>query len=159
VAAAIHRVDPTLPLLRTTTMDAFLEATLGPERFRSLLVGAFAVLGLVLAAVGIYGVTSRGVVERTRELGVRLALGSGRGALWRMVIGQALSAVGIGLLLSAPVAFVAIRGLSHWLENVSAGDALAAVPAVVLLAAIAAAAAAVPAWRASRLDPIEALRD
>lgn len=159
VAAAIHRVDPTLPLLRTTTMDAFLEATLGPERFRSLLVGAFAVLGLVLAAVGIYGVTSRGVVERTRELGVRLALGSGRGALWRMVIGQALSAVGIGLLLSAPVAFVAIRGLSHWLENVSAGDALAAVPAVVLIAAIAAAAAAVPAWRASRLDPIEALRD
>jgi predicted permease len=159
VAAAIHRVDPALPLLRTTTMDAFLEATLGPERFRSLLVGAFAVLGLVLAAVGIYGVTSRGVVERTRELGVRLALGSGRGALWRMVIGQALSAVGVGLLLSAPVAFVAVRGLSHWLENVSAGDALAAVPAVVLLAAIAAAAAAVPAWRASRLDPIDALRD
>ena len=158
VTQAIHRVDATLPLTRTTTMVEFLELSLGPDRFRSVLLLAFALVGLALAVVGIYGVTSRGVTERTRELGVRLALGSGRAELWRLVLRQALAGVVTGLVVSVPAAVVSLKLLGHWLPNLADVPLATAFPAVGVLAVAGAVAAAVPAIRAARLDPVVALR-
>jgi hypothetical protein len=158
VAQAVHRVDAALPFSQVTTLEAFLADSLGPDRFRSVLLLAFAGLGLALAAVGIYGVTARGVSERTRELGVRLALGSGRAELWRLVLRRALGAVAIGLGSSLPAAALTLRALSHWLPGVAAADPLSAVPAVAVLAVAGFLAAALPALRAARLDPVIALR-
>ena len=151
-------MDPTLPLTGTTTMEAFLDRAMGADRFRGVLLLAFAGLGLALAAVGIYGVTARGVAERTREMGVRLALGSGRPALWRMVLRQALGSVAVGLALGPPATFLIVRASSHWLPVGSGADLWLAAPATALLAICAFASAAVPAWRAASLDPLEALR-
>ena len=158
VTRAVHRVDAQLPLTRTMTMEEFMRASLGSTRFRSVLLLMFAIVGLALAAVGIYGVTSRGVSERTRELGVRLALGSGRAQLWRLVLAQSFAAVAIGLAISVPVSIGTIAVLGHWLPDLSASQAITAMPAVVLLGLAGFVAAAVPALRAARLDPIVALR-
>ncbi|HUL72190.1 MAG TPA: FtsX-like permease family protein, partial [Vicinamibacterales bacterium] len=155
---AIHGVDRSLPLSRSTTMSEFLAESLGPDRFRSVLLLAFAAVGLALAAIGIYGVTSRGVTERTRELGVRLALGSGRAELWRLVLGQALAAVAVGLVVSVPATIILLKLLGHWLPDVSDVSPLIPLPAAGVLAIAGLVAAAVPAWRAARLDPVIALR-
>jgi ABC-type antimicrobial peptide transport system permease subunit len=158
VTQAVHRVDATLPLTRTTTMEEFLSDAMGPDRFRSVLLLAFAAVGLALAAIGIYGVTSRGVTERTRELGVRLALGCGRAELWRLVLRQALTAVVVGLAVSVPASVVTLKLLAHWLPDVAEVQLAIAIPAVGVLAVAAVLAAAVPAYRAARLDPVVALR-
>jgi predicted permease len=159
VTATVHRLDATLPLTRTTTMDQFLTASLGPDRFRSVLLVLFAAVGLALAGVGIFGVTSRGVVERTREMGVRLALGSGRRALWLLVVRQAMTSVVAGLAIGVPAAAVSARLISHWLPNVTSADAFAAVPALLVLGVAAFLAAALPAIRAARVDPIVTLSE
>lgn len=159
VAQAVHRVDPSLPLSDMTTLESFLSRTLGPSRFRSVLLLAFALLGLALAVVGIYGVTSRGVSERTRELGIRLALGSGRGQLWRMVLRQSLSSVGIGLAIGLPVSVIAGLLISRAVPGIVMSDVWLALPSVVVLALAGGVAAAAPTLRATRIDPVVALRD
>ena len=158
VTQALHRVDSTLPLTRTRTLAEFLAESLGPDRFRSVLLLAFASVGLALAAIGIYGVTSRGVTERTRELGVRLALGSGRAELCRLVLRQALTAVAIGLAVSVPVAWLALNLLAHWMPDLSTERVTTALPAVAIVAVAGLVAAALPAVRGARLDPVVALR-
>ena len=159
VTETIHRLDPSLALTRTTTIDQFLEASLGPDRFRSALLVAFAAVGLALAGVGIFGVTSRGVVERTREMGVRLALGSGRRDLWLLVVLQAMKSVLAGLVVGIPATVISARLMSHWLPNVTGADAFAAVPALALLGLVGFAAAAIPAIRAARVDPMVTLSE
>jgi putative ABC transport system permease protein len=158
VARAIHEVDPAQPLSGVTTLDRFLSDSLGPERFRSVLLTVFASLGLALAAVGIYGVTSRGVAERSREMGVRLALGCEPGRIWRLVLRQSLAAVVTGFAAGVPIAAATAAFLRHSLPGVSAGSAVAAVPALAALASAAFVAAALPARRATRVDPLSALR-
>lgn len=159
LAQAVHRVDPTLPLSNLTTLESYLARTIGPSRFRSVLLAAFAGLGLALAIVGIYGVTARGVEERTREFGIRLALGSGRGQLWRLVIAQALKAVAIGLAVGMALAVLAAVFISRSVVGTSLQDVWLALPAALLLALAGAAAAAAPTMRATRIDPIVAIRD
>jgi putative ABC transport system permease protein len=159
VTETIHRLDASLALTRTTTIDQFLDASLAPDRFRSVLLVAFAAVGLVLAGVGIFGVTSRGVVERTREMGVRLALGSGRRELWLLVVRQAMKSVLAGLVVGIPATVISARLMSHWLPNVTGADAFAAVPALAVLGLAGFAAAAIPAIRAARVDPMVTLSE
>jgi ABC-type antimicrobial peptide transport system permease subunit len=158
VADALHRVDAAIPLTRPTTMTAFLRESLGPARFRSVLLALLSALGLVLSIVGIFGVTSRGVTERTRELGVRLALGSGRAELWGTVVRRAFSAVAIGLTAAIPLAWLASRSLAQWMPGVSDVSVWTVLPAWGMLSIGGLVAAALPALRAARLDPIIALR-
>ena len=122
-----------------------------------MLLVVFAVVGLALAGVGIFGVTSRGVVERTREMGVRLALGSGRRDLWLLVVRQAMRSVLAGLLVGIPATVISARLMSHWLPNVTGADAFAAVPALAVLGLAGFAAAAIPAIRAARVDSMVTL--
>jgi ABC-type antimicrobial peptide transport system permease subunit len=158
VRAAILSVDPAQPLANVTTLEQFLADSLGPQRFRSMLLAVLGALGLALAAVGIYGVTARAVEERTRELGVRLALGATPSGVVVLVMWQALRAVAIGLGTGVVLAAAAGQLMLTSLQGVERAEPWAAGPAIILLALVAAAAAAIPARRAVSLDPTTALR-
>jgi ABC-type antimicrobial peptide transport system permease subunit len=158
ISAAVLEVDPAQPLDHVTTLDQFLSDSLGPQRFRSTLLLILSGLGLAMAGIGIYGVTSRAVGERTRELGVRLALGASGAGVARLVIWQALRAVlaglGAGVLLAVP----ALVLLFKTLPNVEHAEPWVVVPVLLVLLVVAATAAAIPARRTIGLDPTTALR-
>jgi putative ABC transport system permease protein len=158
VRAAVFAVDPELPIHRIGTLESFLSDSLKPQRFRATVLGLLAGLGLLLAAVGIYGVTARGVAERTREFGVRVALGSEPQAVLRMVVGQALRSVGAGALIGIAGGVWLTTVLGTVLTNVAEPDVLTAVASAAVLVATATVAAVVPAVRVLRIDPVEALR-
>jgi putative ABC transport system permease protein len=158
VRAAVFSVDPGLPIHRVGTLESFLSESLAPQRFRATVLALLAALGLLLSAVGIYGVTARGVAERTREFGVRLALGSSPQSVVRLVVAQALAAVGIGAFagIGAGVWFALL--LARVLTNVAEPDVLTGAGAAAMLVATSALAAIVPAARVLRIDPVAALR-
>lgn len=162
VAAAatdvIHKADASLPVTHVMTMDALLSDSVSPRRFSAVLIGAFAVLALVLAAVGIYGVMSYSVSQRTHEIGIRMALGAQRGDVQRMILGHSakLTLLGVGLGLAG--SFALVRFLTSLLFGVGAYDAVTFIGVSVLLTAVAMAAAYLPARRAVRVDPLVALR-
>ena len=158
VRRAVFAADPQQPIDSITTVDAFLSDSLGPQRFRSVLLLVLGGIGLALAALGIYGVTARAVTERTRELGVRLALGASPRSLATLVVRQALAAVVAGLAAGVVLASLAATAMMRTLANLEQANPWTMVPALVLLAVVAAAAAAVPAMRAVSLAPTEALR-
>jgi putative ABC transport system permease protein len=162
VAAAatdvIHKADATLPVTHMMTMDALLSDSVSPRRFSAVLIGAFAGLALVLAAVGIYGVMSYSVSQRTHEIGIRMALGAQPGDVQGMILGHSakLTLLGVGLGLAG--SFALVRFLTSLLFGVGAYDAVTFIGVSVLLGAVAMAAAYVPARRAVRVDPLVALR-
>jgi putative ABC transport system permease protein len=158
IRGAILSVDPAQPIDHVTTLDRFLSDSLGPQRFRTTLLLILGALGLAIAAVGIYGVTARAVGERTRELGVRLALGATPSGLLSLVMRQALTAIGTGLAAGAALAAMAAATMRQTLANLDHADPWSAVIAIVVLAAIAALAAIIPARRAVAMDPTTALR-
>lgn len=158
ITQAVHRVDPSMVLSGMTTLESYLAQSLGAGRFRSVLLLVFAALGLALAIVGIYGVTSRGVTERTRELGIRLALGSGRGQVWRLVLRQSLTAVVVGIAAGVPLAMLAGVYISRSVSGIALADIWTALPSVLVLAIASGLAAAAPTLRATRIDPVIALR-
>jgi putative ABC transport system permease protein len=158
VADVVHQIDPQQPFSGVTTMDKFLGDSLGPDRFRGVLLVVFAVTGLLIAAIGIYGVASRGVAERTRELGVRLALGSQPGELRLLVLRYAGAGIAAGFAFGLPVAWLANHELQHWLPGVGTAAPGEVVLALAALAVAGAVAAGVPAMRAGRVDPVVALR-
>jgi putative ABC transport system permease protein len=158
VRSAVLSVDPAQPIDHITTVDRFLSDSLGPQRFRSALLIVLAVIGVVLAAIGVFGVTARSVQERTQELGVRLALGATHAAVVRAMIWQAMRAVVGGLVAGAILAAMAATALLRALPDLSRTDAWTAAPAIVVLAVTAAFAATIPARRAALLDPVIALR-
>ena len=158
VRAAVFSIDPNLPVSRVGTLESFLEASLAPQRFRALVLTLLAGLGLLLSAVGIYGVTARGVAERTREIGVRLALGSAPRGVLRLVVVQALAAVGIGAAAGAAGGVWLSLLLAKILTGVVEPDAATGAAAAALLAATALTASVLPAARVLRLDPVRALR-
>jgi predicted lysophospholipase L1 biosynthesis ABC-type transport system permease subunit len=150
-------VDPGVALTDARTMTQRLAASAAPERFRAIVTGTLAALTLLLAIVGLHGVVSCAVTQRTREIGVRLALGQRPSAVVRVVITDTLRTIAAGAVPGLIASFYAGRWLSS-VVMVSA-DLTAALAAVMLIfVAAAVVAAAGPAWRASRVDPIVALR-
>ena len=162
VAAAARRVvrelDPRLPILDERTMAAETATSLFPQRLALWVTGSLAVIALLLALLGIYGVIAHRVAQRTREIGVRVALGAARGPILAMVLREGLVLAGTGVLLGAAAAFAATRLLASFLFGVPPTDAITFVGAAVLLVGAALAASWPPARRAARADPMIALR-
>jgi ABC-type antimicrobial peptide transport system permease subunit len=132
--------------------------SLAPRRYSLSLLGAFAALAVLLSALGIYGVVSYTTLQRTREFGVRIALGATRGGVMSQVFRQGLALTVTGAAVGAAGALCATRTLSHILFRVSPLDPLSFAFAIALLAIISIVACLLPAWRASQVDPIRALR-
>ena len=141
-----------------TTMDQAIASSLATRRLTMMLLGAFAVLALLLASVGLYGVMALTVTQRTRELGIRMALGAERTNIFKLVLGQGMTLIAIGIGIGLIGAIAAGRALMSLLYNVGAIDAGAVMIAVFSLVAVALIACCVPARRATRVDPIVALR-
>jgi putative ABC transport system permease protein len=155
--AAIWSVDPDVPISSLRTMTSVVSTSLAQNRFRTLLLGAFAGVALLLAALGLYGVLSQLVGRRTHELGVRMALGADSARLLRWVLRYGMTLAGIGLVFGLAGA-VATTRLARGLFGVQPLDPFTFVATSACLAVVALAAAAVPAWRATRVDPVESLK-
>jgi putative ABC transport system permease protein len=158
VRAEVRRIDKNIPLYDMRTMSTLRSDSVSTRRFILLIVGAFGVLALGLAAIGVYGVMSLIVSERTREVGVRLALGAEPSHLLTMVVGQATKLAAIGVAIGVAGAVVLAPLLDSQLYGVTSIDPLTFITVPVVLLVIAALAAAVPARKAMRIDPLAALR-
>jgi putative ABC transport system permease protein len=162
VAAAIrtetHRIDKNLPVTDIETLPEAMHASIAAPRFRTLLLGLFSAIALLLAAIGIYGVVSFSVARRTREIGTRIALGATPTSIWRLVIGESIRLVLLGLAVGIPAALLLTRYLATLLFATRPGDPQTFAAVALLLLLVALAAAWLPARRAMRVDPIVALR-
>jgi putative ABC transport system permease protein len=158
VRSAAKELDPTVPVLDAEPLPRLLAAPLARPRFDSLLLSGFALIALVLAAVGLYGVMATFVGQRTHEIGVRVALGAAAGDLRRLILGKGMVLTLVGVAIGASGALAAGRALSGLLFEVSPVDPMTLAAATVLLLVAAALACVVPARRAARIDPMAALR-
>jgi putative ABC transport system permease protein len=158
VTDSIRDVDAEVPLLSIRTMDESVSASLSPQRFTMLLLAAFAGTALLLAAAGIYGVMAYLVTRRTREIGVRMALGAIAGDVLRLVIGQGMWTTIVGMAIGLGGSFALTRTMQSLLFGVSTTDPLTLVGVVALLAAVSFLACWIPARRATKVDPLVALR-
>ena len=154
----VATLDPEQAVSDVSTMEENIADSLAPRRLSMTLLGVFAALALSLASVGLYGVMALTVTQRTRELGIRLALGANRRNVFRLVLGQGLLLIGIGLGVGLLLAASTGRVLESILYNVSVWDLTAFFGAAITLVAVALAACWLPALRATRVDPIVALR-
>lgn len=159
VRGALQAVDRDLPLSAISTMDDLITQSMGSRRFAMLLLALFAGIALSLASIGIYGVMSYAVTERTREMGVRMAIGAARQDVLRLVLGQGMRLAVIGVVLGVGAAFGLTRFLQRQLFDVKPTDPATFAIVVVVLAGIAAAATLIPAMRATRVDPAIVLRE
>jgi putative ABC transport system permease protein len=158
VSNAVHEADRDIPLVDISTMDELVENSLSQQRFNMLLLGAFAALALLLAAVGIYSVLSYSVKRSVREIGIRLALGAPVGEVLRMVVFEAMKPTLLGVAIGTAGALALGRVLSSLIFGVRPTDPLTFVAVAALLAAVALVASIVPAYRATKVDPMVALR-
>ncbi len=151
-------MDPNLALEAVRTMGQRVEESNARRRFQTTLLTGFAALAVALALVGLYGIMSYAVKQRTAEIGVRLAVGSSRAAVLRLILSQGLRLTAAGLVIGLAGAFALTRLVSSWLFGVSATDPVTfvAVPLFILL--VATGACLLPAWNATRVDPVTALR-
>ena len=156
--AALARIDPSQPVDRVVPLSEVVASSLAARRFPLQLLAVFAALALVLSAVGIYGVTAYGVARRTREIGVRMAVGASGASVVRMILGGALRTVAIGVCLGTLGALTAGRLIASQLYGVGARDPLTYLVIAAVLAVVALAASGIPALRATRIDPMAALR-
>jgi ABC-type antimicrobial peptide transport system permease subunit len=151
-------MDPDQPLADVNPMTEYLGQSVAQRRLTMLLLTAFAGVALVLAVVGIYGVMSYSVAQRTREFGIRMALGAAGTDVLRGVLGRAMLLAGLGVTIGVAFALTLTRVLSGLLYDVSATDPAVFVGIAALLGAVALVASLVPARRATRVDPMVALR-
>ncbi len=158
VRNAIWSVDKDQPVVRVATMNALVAASEAQRHFALVLFAAFALTGLVLAATGVYGVVSGGVIERMREIGIRAALGASRADILAMVVRQGMALTGLGIAIGLIGAEVASRAIVTLLFGVSQLDAVTYTGVIALLLGVSAIACLVPAWRAARVDPSITLR-
>ena len=153
----VRELDPDVPP-STSSFTAIFAASTSGRRFNLVLFGIFAGTALLLAVAGIYGVLAYSVARRTREMGVRMALGASAGNVMRLVLGQAAVTTGIGVLLGVVGSFILMRFLQSMLYEISAADPLTFAAVALLLIGVALLAAYLPARRATKVDPIVALR-
>jgi predicted permease len=158
VRAALKAYDPALPNSEFTTLEQVVDHAIAPRRLITNLLGVFSSLALLLASLGLYGVIAYSVSQRTRELGIRMAIGAQRGDVLRLVLGEGLVTAGVGVILGLTGALLTTRLLQGMLFGVSATNPFIFSVNALILMAVALAACLVPARRASRIDPMEALR-
>jgi predicted permease len=158
VRQTLKRVDASLPLRKAQPLEVFVSESTAPERFRAMVLSLLALLGLVLAAVGIAGVTYRNVIDRTRDFAVRLALGSAPSGVIRLVLGETICDVALGAAVGLAGGLASSTLLGSWLDNVAPIDAATTAIAVAIIATVGLAAAILPALRVTRVDPARVLR-
>jgi predicted permease len=158
IREAVNSVDPTQPLTDFSTMDARIAESLGPQRFAANLLAVFAGLAILLAAVGLYGLISYNVAQRTNEIGIRMALGAGRSDVLRLILLQGAKLALAGAVAGIIIGLVLTRAMRSLLYGVSAADPASFVGAAVLLTLVALLACYIPARRAMKVDPMVALR-
>jgi putative ABC transport system permease protein len=158
VGSAVRALDPELPLADVKTMEAVVDATIARPRVIAVLLTAFALMALVLAAVGVYGVMAYSVAQRTQEIGVRMAFGATPDSVFRMVLTHALKLVGIGVMAGLAGAGALTRVLSSLLFETEPLDPWTFATTAIVLMVVAALASYVPARRGTRIAPVEALR-
>ena len=159
VKAAVARVDPNAAVAEVQPMQALVDKAQASTRFALVLTSVFAAIAAVLAAVGLYGVLATLVRQRTAEIGVRLAFGAERAAIFRLIVGRGLLLASLGIAIGAASALGAMRAIASLLVGVRASDPVTFAGIALLFLLVAAAACGLPAYRASRLDPIAALRN
>ena len=159
VTAAVHRVDSQLPVEHVVTMEGLVSASLFSQRFNVLLLGAFAGLALVLAAVGIYGVLSYTVRRRVREIGIRMALGASHSDVLRLVVTDGMKPILLGVALGLAAALALSRVVASLIFGVRATDPLTFAAVALLLVAVGLLATVLPAYRATRVEPVRILRE
>jgi putative ABC transport system permease protein len=155
----VQALDKDQPVSAIKTMEGYLAESMAQRRFNMLLLGAFAGLALVLAAVGIYGVIAYTVTQRTHEMGIRIALGAQGGDILRLVFSSAMATTVSGIVIGLGAAFALTRLLQSLLYQVTATDPVVFATIPLLLLAVAAIATYLPARRAMKVDPISALRE
>jgi len=158
IREAVHAIDQNLPVTGVESFPEALGRSVARERFRTLLLGSFSAMALVLAAVGIFGVISCSVAQRRREIGIRMAVGAQRHEILRLILGQGAKLAACGLGIGAVFALLLTRLMASLLYEVSATDPLTFGGVAVLLFCVAVSACYIPARRAMRVDPMVALR-
>jgi predicted permease len=158
VRRAAAKVIPDVPLYSVSTMDEIIGSSLGSRRLNLWLIGSFGVITLMLAAAGLYGVVAYTVAQRTREVGIRMALGARRAEIVKLMLGYGAARATLGIAAGLAIAVVATRVLTNMLIEVRADDPLTYLGVALLLATTALLASLIPARRAARIDPMEAIR-
>ncbi len=155
---AVQSLDKDLPLLHVKTLSEYVDDSIADTRFETVLLGTFGGLAFVLTATGLYGVISYTVVQRTREMGIRFALGAERNAIVAMIVKNGVRLAGTGIAVGLAAAFLLTRVVASLLYGISPSDPLTFIGVPVALIAMATVASYIPARRAARVDPMEALR-
>jgi predicted permease len=158
VREEIRRLDAGLPVANVAALSALVDQSLAGQRFSMWLISVFGIVSLILSSIGLYGVISYSVAQRTREIGIRMALGAKRVTVITMVLGQGARLIGAGVMAGLVAALAATRLMTNALYGVPPTDTLTFVAVVPVLAGVAIAACYVPAYRASRVEPVAALR-
>jgi putative ABC transport system permease protein len=158
VRAAVRSMDPDQPIYDIQTLEARIGRTVARERFSAVLLGIFSTLALLLAAVGLYGIVSYVIAQRTREMAIRMALGADMRDVLKLVIGQGLKPALFGIIVGLAGALALTRVVQSQLFGISASDPATFVTVILVLALVALVACWIPARRALRVDPIAALR-
>lgn len=158
IQEAVHSVDPDLPVAKLATLTMLVSQSMTADRLSMLLVGSFGILALVLASIGMYGVISYSVMQRTAEIGVRMALGAARTKIFLMIIGQAARQACAGIFIGLMAALASTRMIARFLYGVGAADTITFILAALLLIVISLAACYIPARKAMNVEPMLALR-
>jgi ABC-type antimicrobial peptide transport system permease subunit len=158
IRSVVSQMDSNLPVFNVQTQAELIDQLLFQERMIAKLAGFFGILALVLACIGLYGLLSYEVSRRTREIGIRIALGAQRGGVLRLVVGQGIVLAITGAMVGIAVALGVTRYLKSMLYNIHANDPATIAGVTILLTLVAVAACYIPARRAMRVDPMVALR-